>query len=253
VTEVKSQAAKGSRLAEPSSRADENGTERVATQDVHDVVRRRILDGTIEPGTELSQLELSKRLSVSRTPLREALKLLEREGLVVNNGPHRLVQISPLSMVDLDDLYSLRVLGESLAIGLTVPTLREADFERLEQEIDVAANDPTREVREKAHRRFHAGLRVGTAQRLREHLEVLFEHAERYQRAFLREDVGVAEAKYKEHLAILEACRARDRQLARELLVEHIASTAMHLMTSESHAPFALPAAIRMATASGRP
>jgi DNA-binding GntR family transcriptional regulator len=253
---VKSQAVKGSDLAQPSSRADENGTEQVATQDVHEVVRRRILDGTIEPGTELSQLELSKRLSVSRTPLREALKLLEREGLVVNNGPHRLVQISPLSMVDLDDLYSLRVLGESLAIGLTVPTLREADFERLEQELDVATNDPIHEVREKAHRRFHAGLRVGTAKRLREHLEVLFEHAERYQRAFMREDVGdvgVAETKYKEHLAILEACRARDRQLARELLVEHIASTAMHLMTSERHAPFALPAAIRMATASGRP
>lgn len=215
-----------------------------ATSNVHDALRRLILDGDLEPGKEISQLELSQQLSVSRTPMREALRLLEREGLVVNSGPHRLVKISTLSMRDLDDLYSLRVMGEGLAIWLTVPTLRAEDFERLEHELDVA--DP------EAHRRFHSGLRTGAGERLTEHLERLFEHAERYQRAYRqREDSDAFAVKLAEHRAILDACRARDRQMARELLVDHIADTAMKLMTGERHAPFSLPTAVAMAKGTG--
>ena len=58
-------------------------------------------------------------------------------------------------------------------------------------------------------------------------------------------------AKVAEHRAILDACIARDRQRARELLVDHVAETAMSLMTSERHAPFALPTAVVMAKGLG--
>lgn len=225
----------------------------IATQDVHDVLRREILHGVLEPGSEISQLELSKQLSVSRTPLREALKLLEREGLVVNSGPHRLIKISPLTMVDLDDLYSLRVMGEALAIWLTVPTLRDHDFEQLERDLEIVSGATDLAEAEEAHRRFHSGLRVGAGPRLSDHLDMLFEHAERYQRAFARRETGLVKVKQDQHRLILEAARARDRQQARELIVDHVASTAFELMTAESHAPFALPNAIRMATELGRP
>lgn len=215
-----------------------------ATTSVHDVLRRLILNGDLEPGAEISQLELAQRLNVSRTPLREALRLLEREGLVVNSGPHRPVKISPLSMQDLDDLYSLRVLGEGLAIWLTVPTLRKEDFERLQQELEAGDDE--------AHRRFHASLRTGAGERLAEQLERLFEHAERYQRAFRQqEEADDFAVKLAEHQAILDACIARDQQLARELLVDHIADTALKLMTSERHAPFSLPSAVQMAKGLG--
>jgi DNA-binding GntR family transcriptional regulator len=225
----------------------------VSTRDVHDVVRQHILDGTLEPGLVISQLELGRRLSVSRTPLREALKLLEREGLVVDTGPHKLVKISPLTMRDLDDLYSLRVLGEGLAIWLTVPTLKDSDFEQLAKCLEITrSNTADRPTRAAAHRRLHAGLRVGGGLRLCQHLSVLFEHAERYQRAFVAGRSTAVQGKWHEHDAILEACTARDRQLARTLLVNHVASTAMDLMTAERHAPFSLPVAVEMATAGAR-
>lgn len=216
------------------------------TRNVHDTLRQLILDGELAAGTEISQLELSRRLSVSRTPLREALRLLEREGLVVDTGPHRSVKISSLSMHDLDDLYSLRVMGEGLAVWLTVPTLRARDFETLEVDLELAAQGDAG-----AHRRFHAGLRIGAGPRLREHLERLFNHAERYQRAFTRQeqDPAVTEARLAEHRQILDACLARDRQRAREVLVDHVAATAIALMTSERHAPFTLPTAVCMAKA----
>lgn len=216
-----------------------------AMRDVHHALRRMILDGELDPGLEISQTELAARLKCSRTPLRESLRLLEREGLVVSNPAYRLVTISSLSMVDVDDLYSLRVMGEGLAIWLTVPTLVAADFEALERDIALVENERDLE----AHRRFHARMRRAAAGRLTEHLDVLFEHAERYQREFREsfEDERVFEAKCKEHRAILDACHDRDRDLARDLLIDHIADTATRLMTSRRHAPFALVEAVAMA------
>lgn len=219
------------------------------TRNVHHTLRRLILECELPPGAEISQLELSRKLSVSRTPLREALRLLESEGLVEDNGPHRSVRISSLSMNDLDDLYSLRVMGEGLAIWLTVPMLRATDFEQMEWELEHAAPGGDTE----AHRRFHNILRAGAGPRLREHLERLFDHAERYHRAYMfqEQDSDKFEAKLEEHRNLMDACRTRDRHRARDLLVDHIAGTAIALMTAERHAPFSLPIAVAMAKAGG--
>jgi DNA-binding GntR family transcriptional regulator len=223
----------------------------IATQAVHDELRRLILEGELAAGEELSQLELSRRLSVSRTPLREALRLLEREGLIVSGGPHRLVTVSALSMEDLDSLYSMRVMAEALAMWLTVPALHDEDCDELERDLELTgSSDPA--VAQLAHARFHRRLRIGAGERLNEHAERLFEHAERYQRAYTRQDASALDVKQQEHLAILEAVRARDRERARDLLVDHIADTAISLMTAERHAPFVLPTAVSMAKARQR-
>jgi DNA-binding GntR family transcriptional regulator len=147
-------------------------------------------------------------------------------------------------MPDLDDLYSMRVMGEGLAIWLTVPVLRSSDFKRLEQELELINKGDAA-----AHRRFHAGLRVGAGQRLIQHLETLFDHAERYQRARLsaEPDEEMMAARLAEHRPILDACIARDRVLARDLTVDHIASTAEALMTAARHAPYTLPTAVASA------
>ena len=129
----------------------------VAMRDVHQALRRLILEfQSSAPGSEVSQTELSQRLNCSRTPLREALRLLEREGLVESNEAYGRVRISSLSMVDVDDLYSLRVLGEGLAVWLTVPSLRSEDFETLERDLELAAKGDG-----EAHARFHRILRSG--------------------------------------------------------------------------------------------
>jgi DNA-binding GntR family transcriptional regulator len=232
------------------SKSRSDGQPAVAMRDVHDRLRRLILDGEFPPGSEVSQIALSHRLECSRTPLREALRLLEREGLVVNEGAYRLVRISSLSMVDLDELYALRVMGEGLAIWLTVPTLRSADFEALEQDLEATTATTTANL--EAHRRFHRRLRGGAGPRLADHLERLFEHAERYQAAYRDHAQDLADAfkhKRAEHQAILDACIAGDRSLARALLVDHIADTAIQVMTAERYAPFSLAEAAVMAKA----
>jgi len=219
----------------------------VAMRDVHDRLRRLILDGDLPPGTEVSQVALSTQLECSRTPLREALRLLEREGLVVSEGAHRLIRISSLDMGDLDDLYSMRVMGEGLAVWLTVPTLRSADFEALQHDVDATSEGDL-----EAHRSFHRRLRSGGGPRLTDILERLFEHSERYQREYRDHHADLAAAyrqRRAQHQAILEACIAGDRVLARSLLVDHVAETAVKLMASMKHAPFSLNEATRMAKA----
>lgn len=215
----------------------------VTPREVYDVLRRLILRGTLAPGSEISQPELSRRLSVSRTPLREALRQLEHDGLVVNGGMHRSVRVSPLSMPDLDDLYSLRVTGEALAIWLTVPILRRSELDDLEAELELILKGDG-----DAHQRFHAGLRVGAGDRLRDQMDRLFEHAERYHRALYHsDDTEFIQKRLEEHRDILEACRAGNRKLARDLLVDHLANTAMALMAAARYAPYSLPTAIAMA------
>jgi DNA-binding GntR family transcriptional regulator len=211
-------------------------------RDVHTALRRLILDGELAPGSEISQTDLSRRLNCSRSPLRESLRLLEREGLIGGSEAYRLVRISSLSMVDVDDLFSLRVLGEGLAIWLTVPTLRTSDFEALEDDYE-RLNKKDMD----AHRRFHARLRGGAASRQSEHLALLFEHAERYQRSWRENFPDSTSAKMDEHREILDACIAGDRDLARDRLVDHIAGTAIRLMMTERHAPYALVEAVAMA------
>jgi DNA-binding GntR family transcriptional regulator len=118
--------------------------------------------------------------------------------------------------------------------------MRDEDFEDLERFLEIASVQ--------SHREFHRRLRIGAGDRLREHLDLLFEHAERYQRAYRHRASGDP-LKLDEHRAFVDACRAHDRELARELMVEHTAGTAIGLMTAERHAPFTLPTAVTMAKA----
>src|ERR1700732_3938430 len=97
------------------------------TRLAYDRVRLAILDGTLEPGRPISQVRLAGELQVSRTPLREALRLLEHEGLVESDF-NRRVRAKPLTMPDLEALTAMRLTSEPLGVRLTTPTL---DPERL--------------------------------------------------------------------------------------------------------------------------
>jgi DNA-binding GntR family transcriptional regulator len=214
---------------------------------VHARLREAILSLELEPGQRISQLELTRMLDVSRTPLREALRLLEREGLIEPSTPHSLVTISPITMDDLEDLYARRVTGEGIAMWLTVPQLDAKDCDALARELRTMATSATSRADSRAaHRRFHEGLRVGAGERMQRELQQLFEHAERYQVAFTRKRKTRAQ---EEHRAILRACREADRVRAAELLIDHCAATAYGLMKVEApdRGSPSLDLAVRMA------
>ena len=98
---------------------------------VHDRLRDAILRGELPAGQTTSQVTLARDLDVGRTPLREALRMLQREGLVVSE-PNRRVRIAELSSADAEALYVMRIALEAVAIRITVPTLDVDDVAELE-------------------------------------------------------------------------------------------------------------------------
>src|SRR5438034_4316596 len=104
---------------------DGGPAQELSTEVVHDRLRRAILRGEFDPRVPISQVQLAARLGVSRTPLREALRMLQREGLI-DSEPNRRVRVAELSVVDLEQLYAARIVIEALATRIAVPTLAEA-------------------------------------------------------------------------------------------------------------------------------
>src|SRR5439155_19968284 len=102
-------------------------TTELSTEVVHDRLRESILKGGLDPRVPISQVQLAARLGASRTPLREALRMLQREGLI-DSEPNRRVRVAELSVLDLEQLYAARIVIEALATRIAVPTLSEADF-----------------------------------------------------------------------------------------------------------------------------
>lgn len=105
---------------------------RTLAEDVTERLREAILHGYFAPGQPLSEEQLARSLSVSRGPVRDALQQLEREGLIMT-GANGRATIARLSRRDLDQVYSLRLALERLAMVEAMRNAKAADFEELEQ------------------------------------------------------------------------------------------------------------------------
>src|SRR5256714_7992634 len=92
---------------------------RQAIPALHAYLRQCVLDGTLTPGTKLSQVALADQLGVSRTPLREVLRMLQEEGLV-EIEPNQRTRVAGLDPQELDDVYASRILLETLALSMTI-------------------------------------------------------------------------------------------------------------------------------------
>jgi DNA-binding GntR family transcriptional regulator len=192
---------------------------------VHARLRAAILSGEIPEGAVTSQATLAERFGVGRTPLREALRMLQREGLVISQPNHR-VRIAELSSEDAEELYIMRIALEAVAIRVTVPVLTGADLAELDGLM--AQMDHYMKLRDhvghrEPHRQFHYRLVYAAGPRVSEQIDELFDHAERYRRRFGAADSW--EARRAEHQAILDAVGAGNREAAADLLADHYLHT----------------------------
>lgn len=94
-------------------------------------VREAILSGVLPPGSRLRQEDLADRFGTSRIPVREALRVLEYEGLVTSE-PHRGFTVTALDADDVEEVYDLRILLEGHAVKMAMPLLTDEDLEDLE-------------------------------------------------------------------------------------------------------------------------
>jgi DNA-binding GntR family transcriptional regulator len=235
-------------MARPGT--DRAGTGELSTEFVHDRLRNAILRGELDPKVPLSQVQLAARLGVSRTPLREALRMLQREGLI-DSAPNRRVRVTELSVADLEQLYAERVLVESLAVRITVPQYTPAELSdltgSLESMTQLKGHDL--DVWETAHKRFHQLLRCHAGDRI-DHLAAdLSDHAERYRRVYMAAPRAWSAA-FAEHSAIVDACLAGNAAAASTALARHLARTALTLIAvfDPEHEPTTVREALRLVT-----
>jgi GntR family transcriptional regulator, rspAB operon transcriptional repressor len=195
---------------------------------VHDRLRGAILRGELPAGQTTSQVTLARDLEVGRTPLREALRLLQREGLVVSE-PNRRVRIAGLSSTDAEELYVMRIALEAVAIRITVPTLTSSDFAELEgymAQMDHYMRVGDRKGMRLPHRAFHDRLVRAAGERVTTMIGQLFDHGERYRLRYGATTPERWDQRRAEHRAILDATAAGDGDLAARHLVAHYAQTA---------------------------
>jgi DNA-binding GntR family transcriptional regulator len=227
------------------------GSSELSTELVHARLRDDILRGEFDPRVPISQVQLAARLGVSRTPLREALRMLQREGLI-DSEPNRRVRVRALSVADLEQLYALRVMVEALAVRLSVPLMTPEDFQAMRgalSDMEALAKDRDLDAWERAHHTYHELLRAHAGERFARLAGDLSDHTERYRRVYMGEP-RAWRAAAEEHRAVADACGARDGSLASALLARHLARTALSLMAaiSPEHDPVPIREALRMVT-----
>lgn len=215
----------------------------------HKQVRGAILSGALTPGSWVSQVQLAAQLKVSRTPLREALRLLQTEGLVQSDF-NRRVRVAPISIADLEGLYAMRLAAEPLAVRLTVRELTDEDLgELLGAHAAMHTDDDPATIADN-HRRFHLGLVAYAPDRLRRHVEDLWDHAERYRIVYQEYDrhrAALIALAATEHELILRAAEERDAALCSRRAAQHLARSALTIVAKVdgSHDPQVIRDALR--------
>ncbi|MRW93003.1 FCD domain-containing protein [Duganella sp. FT80W] len=186
-------------------------------------LRALIASGALPDGARLVERELAERFAVSRIPLREAIQKLAAEGLLEQH-PNRGAAVRTLSVTDIEEIYSLRMLLEGDAIHRAVQRMDAETLARVELVHRLLGEAASADKQGELNREFHALLYAPCGnQRQLQAIRELRGQVERYERLQARL-MADTPAFQHEHEAILHACQARDAERARALTVQHLAS-----------------------------
>jgi DNA-binding GntR family transcriptional regulator len=185
-------------------------------------LRAEILSGGVEPGARLRQDELATRFGTSRIPVREALRQLEAEALVIHDT-HRGARVAPLTLDETLERMEIRIALECTALRLALPAISDLDFELMERILADYDRSETPAEWTTANWAFHTALYAPAARpTLLAMIQANYANVDRFLRLRLSEATG-KDRPQREHRAILDACRAGDSNRAVALLEAHIA------------------------------
>ena len=190
---------------------------------VFKTLREAILKGNLAPGERLMEIQLANQLGVSRTPIREAIRKLELEGLVIMI-PRRGAEVARITEKDLRDVLEVRASLEELAIGLACERITDEEIGELRRALEnfrevLREGDVTKIAESDVD--FHDIFSATKNARLIQIVNNLREQMYRYRLEYLK-DYTTHDRLYKEHQQITDAVSDRDKERARKLIVEHI-------------------------------
>ena len=237
-------------ILQPLARADGRRT----AVDVYDALRESILSGRIRPGTILSQVEVARALEVSRTPVREAMRMLQEGGLV-SSEPNLRSQVLGFDPSDIESLYMKRIVLEAFGASLTTKRMTPATLAELRGVIEALEGDDSHgsfAVWQDLHRDLHSLIVSGAGEPFVADMRNLELKSVRYQSAYRGENrTGWWQRGETEHRQIFEAMIAGDAAQAAELVARHLARTALEVLAAlaPEHDTTNLRASLRFAMA----
>lgn len=192
-----------------------------ATKKVYDYLFDGIVSNRLLPGSAISELEISKQLQTSRSPVREAMMVLESEGMV-RRYPGRGCFVTEITVQDINEIFSLRILLETEALRRSFDLIAPQELESLEQELTALTPEDSEDTYYETDRHLHEMIvnNCGNV-RLMLILRTLNGQIEQFRRVASRQPQRLR-ASRQEHLDIVAALRERDLEQACQLLAEHI-------------------------------
>lgn len=199
---------------------------------VFESIRGAILSGSLKPGERLMEVQVAEKLGVSRTPIREAIRKLELEGLVVMI-PRKGAYVADLSIKDITDALEIRAALEGLAAGLASMRITEEEIEELELtavEFHKAIEQEDYDLMIQRDIEFHAKIFAATRnEKLVQLTNNLREQVQRFRDIYLRKSNKSKELA-REHYEIAEAIAGRNINRAEELAKKHIINAENYIM-----------------------
>ena len=202
-------------------------TKRALYEEVAELLRQRIFARELAPGSWIDELRIAEELGISRTPLREALKVLAAEGLVTMKV-RRGAYVTEVSEQDLREVYELLALLESDAAGVLCRRATAADLHELQQlhaELEAAATQgaPGRERFFELNEAFHRRMLEMAGNRWRGQMVTDLRKVMKLNRHSSLLKTGRIEESLNEHRAILDALLSRDPPMAVNEVRRHFA------------------------------
>jgi DNA-binding GntR family transcriptional regulator len=191
---------------------------------VYTAIRNLILDGTFSQGERLVESRIAEQIKTSRTPVREALHLLEKEGLL-ESIPRAGYQVKPLLWEEVEEICEIRIANETLAAKWAMKRIAQKDLLLLENNLaeaerEIRGGNPSAFVQRDAE--YHEIIaRASGSERLFELCQLLRKHMLRYR----VESLHVPESGLRAiegHRRILECMRARDERGLEEAVRRHL-------------------------------
>ncbi|MGB9840352.1 GntR family transcriptional regulator [Thermovenabulum sp.] len=191
---------------------------------IYEHIRKMIFSGELKEGERLVEKDLAEKLKVSRTPVREALRKLETEGLVVHL-PRKGVVVKGFSKEDVIEIYSIRKSLEALAISFTVQNITEKEIEKLknlnEKMKEVAKEEDAEKLFELLREFNKVLIESCRMPRLISLINTYREYLERFRVVTMSKKERKLLA-LKEHDEIIDAIIKRDAKRAQSLVQEHL-------------------------------
>ncbi len=199
---------------------------------VYSQLQNDILNGKYQPGESLIETKLSEDMGVSRTPIREALRQLELEGLV-QCIPNRGAIVRGITAQDIKDIYTIRMLIEGLAARWAAEKITPEELEEMKEALELEEfytlkNDISHLL--KLDSRFHDVLFKASKSKPLMHTLSNFHLYVQRARNLSFSSPGRARKALEEHKAIFNAIAAKDPDMAEKLTTEHIKNASMNLL-----------------------